>query len=57
LGETFCPDFPVPEGHEPGEFMASEALKGTGRAVAGNIGNGKGTDEENRRVYYGAPGF
>lgn len=52
LGENFLPDFPVPAGMNLAEFMASEALKGLEERLQHYPATGKGTDEENRRVYY-----
>ncbi len=52
LGENFLPDFPVPEGMDLGEFMASEALTGLEQRLQHHPVVGKGTDEENRRIYY-----
>ncbi|MEI6268945.1 MAG: DNA polymerase III subunit alpha [Methylococcaceae bacterium] len=52
LGENFLPDFPVPEGMNLGQFMAEESLKGLEERLQHYPAVGKGTDEENRRVYY-----
>ncbi|MFI3198425.1 MAG: DNA polymerase III subunit alpha [Methylococcaceae bacterium] len=52
LGENFLPDFPVPEGMNLGQFMAEESLKGLEERLQYYPAVGKGTDEENRRVYY-----
>ncbi len=52
LGKNFLPDFPVPEGMNLGEFMAEESLKGLEERLQHHPAVGKGTDEENRRVYY-----
>ncbi|TAK62153.1 DNA polymerase III subunit alpha [Methylobacter sp.] len=52
LGENFLPDFPVPEGMNLGEFMAEESMKGLEERLLHHPAVGKGTDEENRRVYY-----
>ena len=52
LGENFLPDFPVPEGMNLGEFMAEESMKGLEERLLHYPAVGKGTDEENRRVYY-----
>ncbi|MCK9638124.1 MAG: DNA polymerase III subunit alpha [Methylobacter tundripaludum] len=52
LGKNFLPDFPVPEGMNLGEFMAEEAMKGLEERLQHHPAVGKGTDEENRRVYY-----
>ncbi|MDI1276330.1 DNA polymerase III subunit alpha [Methylobacter sp.] len=52
LGQNFLPDFPVPEGMNLGEFMAAESMKGLEERLQHYPAVGKGTDEENRRVYY-----
>ncbi|WP_333874073.1 DNA polymerase III subunit alpha [Methylobacter sp.] len=52
LGQNFLPDFPVPEGMNLGEFMAEESMKGLEQRLQHHPAVGKGTDEENRRVYY-----
>ncbi|MGR9014866.1 MAG: DNA polymerase III subunit alpha, partial [Gammaproteobacteria bacterium] len=52
LGKNFLPDFPVPEGMNLGEFMAEESMKGLEERLLHYPAVGKGTDEENRRVYY-----
>ncbi|PPK75654.1 DNA polymerase III alpha subunit [Methylobacter tundripaludum] len=52
LGQNFLPDFPVPEGMNLGEFMAEESMKGLEERLQHYPAVGKGTDEENRRVYY-----
>jgi len=52
LGKNFLPDFPVPEGMNLGEFMAEESMKGLEERLQHYPAVGKGTDEENRRVYY-----
>ena len=52
LGENFLPDFPVPEGMNLGQFMAEESMKGLEERLQHYPAVGKGTDEENRRVYY-----
>jgi DNA polymerase-3 subunit alpha len=52
LGKNFLPDFPVPEGMNLGEFMADESMKGLEQRLQQHPAVGKGTDEENRRVYY-----
>jgi len=52
LGKNFLPDFPVPEGMNLGEFMTEEAMKGLEERLQHHPAVGKGTDEENRRVYY-----
>ncbi len=52
LGKNFLPDFPVPAGMTLGELMASESLKGLEDRLLHYPAVGKGTDEENRQVYY-----
>ncbi|MCX7094780.1 MAG: DNA polymerase III subunit alpha [Methylobacter sp.] len=52
LGKNFLPDFPVPEGMNLGEFMTEESMKGLEQRLQHHPAVGKGTDEENRRVYY-----
>ncbi len=52
LGENFLPDFPVPEGMNLGEFMAEESMKGLEERLQHYPAVGKGTDQENRQVYY-----
>ena len=52
LGENFLPDFPVPEGMNLGEFMAKESLKGLEERLRHYPAVGKGTDAENRKIYY-----
>jgi DNA polymerase-3 subunit alpha len=52
LGENFLPDFPVPEGMNLGEFMAEESMKGLEYRLQHYPAVGKGTDQENRQVYY-----
>ena len=52
LGKNFLPDFPVPSGMTLGELMASESLKGLEDRLLHYPAVGKGTDEENRQVYY-----
>jgi len=52
LGENFLPDFPVPEGMNLGEFMAEEAMKGLLDRLSHYPAVGKGTDQENRQIYY-----
>ncbi|MFZ2171377.1 MAG: DNA polymerase III subunit alpha, partial [Methylococcaceae bacterium] len=52
LGENFLPDFPVPAGMTLDELMASEAKKGLEERLKQYPAVGKGTDEENRKVYY-----
>ena len=52
LGKNFLPDFPVPPSMNLGEFMAEESLKGLEQRLQHHPAVGKGTDQENRRVYY-----
>jgi DNA polymerase-3 subunit alpha len=52
LGENFLPDFPVPQGMTLPEFMTEQALQGLEERLQHHPASGKGTDEENRRVYY-----
>jgi DNA polymerase-3 subunit alpha len=52
LGKNFLPDTPVPEGMTQSEVMNQEALKGLEERLAHSPAVGKGTDAENRQVYY-----
>lgn len=52
LGENFLPDFPVPAGMTLSEHMTLEAEKGLEDRFLHYPAIGKGTDEENRQVYY-----
>ena len=52
LGQNFLPDFPVPAGMSLGELMANESKKGLEERLLQYPAVGKGTDEENRKVYY-----
>ncbi|MDD1613618.1 MAG: DNA polymerase III subunit alpha, partial [Methylococcaceae bacterium] len=52
LGKNFLPDFPVPAGMTLGELMANESQKGLEERLHQYPAVGKGTDEENRKVYY-----
>jgi len=52
LGKNFLPDFPVPEGMNIGEFMTEQATQGLEERLQHHPAVGKGSDEENRRVYY-----
>jgi DNA polymerase-3 subunit alpha len=52
LGKNFLPDYPVPEGMTLSEVMSEEALKGLEERLAHSPAVGKGTDTENRQVYY-----
>jgi len=51
LGKNFLPDFPVPAGMTLAELMTHEAQKGLEERLQHYPPVGKGTDEENRRVY------
>ncbi|SJM94054.1 DNA polymerase III subunit alpha [Crenothrix polyspora] len=52
LGKNFLPDFPVPEGMTLGDVMGEAALKGLEERLTHSPAVGKGTDAENRLVYY-----
>ncbi len=52
LGQNFLPDFPVPKGMNLGEFMAEESMKGLEERLQHYPAVGKGTDDENRAIYY-----
>ncbi|MDP2904189.1 MAG: DNA polymerase III subunit alpha [Methylovulum sp.] len=52
LGENFLPDFPVPTGMTLGDLMAAESRKGLDERLQHYPATGKGSDEENRKVYY-----
>jgi DNA polymerase-3 subunit alpha len=52
LGKNFLPDYPVPVGMTLSEVMSQEALKGLEERLAHSPAIGKGTDTENRVVYY-----
>ena len=52
LGKNFLPDFPVPAGMTLAELMTHEAQKGLEERLQHYPAVGKGTDEENRKVYY-----
>jgi DNA polymerase-3 subunit alpha len=52
LGKNFLPDYPVPEGMTLSEVMNQEALKGLEERLQHSPAVGKGTDAENRQVYY-----
>ncbi len=52
LGENFLPDFPVPAGMSLPEFMTEQAIQGLEERLRQHPAVGKGSDEENRRVYY-----
>lgn len=51
LGENFLPDFPVPTGMTLGELMADAAKKGLEERLQHYPAVGKGSIEENRKVY------
>lgn len=52
LGQNFLPDFPVPAGVSLGDHLIDSARKGLEERLAQHPAVGKGTDEENRKVYY-----
>ncbi|MEI6707628.1 MAG: DNA polymerase III subunit alpha [Methylococcales bacterium] len=52
LGKNFLPDTPVPEGMTQSEVMSRDALKGLEERLQHSPAVGKGTDTENRQVYY-----
>ncbi|GAB6140913.1 DNA polymerase III subunit alpha [Methylosoma difficile] len=52
LGKNFLPDFPVPEGMTLDGLMAAEAQKGLDERLQQYPAIGKGSDQENRQVYY-----
>jgi DNA polymerase-3 subunit alpha len=52
LGKYFLPDYPVPEGMTISDVMCRDALQGLEQRLAHTPAVGKGTDEENRCVYY-----
>ncbi|MEF3076301.1 DNA polymerase III subunit alpha [Methylobacter sp. Wu1] len=52
LGQNFLPDFPVPAGVSLGDHLIDSARKGLEERLAQYPAVGKGTDEENRQVYY-----
>jgi len=52
LGKNFLPDYPVPEGMTLSEVMSQEALKGLEERLTHSPAVGKGTDAQNRQVYY-----
>ena len=52
LGENFLPDFPVPLGMTLDKLMSNEAKKGLDERLQIYPAVGKGSDAENRQVYY-----
>ncbi|MDP3837513.1 MAG: DNA polymerase III subunit alpha, partial [Methylococcales bacterium] len=52
LGKNFLPDYPVPAGMTLSEVMSADALKGLEERLTHSPAIGKGTDAENRQVYY-----
>ncbi|NOT10354.1 MAG: DNA polymerase III subunit alpha [Methylococcaceae bacterium] len=52
LGKNYLPDFPVPEGLTLDELMANAAKKGLEERLQQYPAFGKGTEAENRQVYY-----
>jgi DNA polymerase-3 subunit alpha len=52
LGKNFLPDYPVPSGMTLGDVMAEASREGLEERLKYHPPCGKGTDEENRRVYY-----
>jgi DNA polymerase-3 subunit alpha len=52
LGKNFLPDYPVPSGMTLGDVMAEASREGLEERLKHHPPCGKGTDEENRRVYY-----
>ena len=52
LGKNYLPDFPVPAGLTLDELMANESRKGLDERLQLYPAFGKGTDLENRQVYY-----
>ncbi len=52
LGKNYLPDFPVPEGMTLDELMANESRKGLEERLQLYPATGKGSDAENRQVYY-----
>ncbi|MDD5461071.1 MAG: DNA polymerase III subunit alpha [Methylococcales bacterium] len=52
LGKNFLPDFPVPAGMTLDELMTNESRKGLEDRLQQYPAVGKGTDDENRKVYY-----
>ena len=52
LGKNYLPDFPVPAGLTLDELMANESRKGLDERLQLYPAFGKGTDVENRQVYY-----
>ncbi|MDP3009166.1 MAG: DNA polymerase III subunit alpha [Methylococcales bacterium] len=52
LGKNFLPDYPVPAGMTLSEVMSQDALKGLEERLTHSPAVGKGTDADNRQVYY-----
>ncbi|MGZ8151878.1 MAG: DNA polymerase III subunit alpha [Methylovulum sp.] len=52
LGQNFLPDFPVPAGMTLAELMANESRNGLEERLQHYPAVGKGSDEENRQIYY-----
>ncbi|CAA9891667.1 DNA polymerase III alpha subunit [Candidatus Methylobacter favarea] len=52
LGENFLPDFPVPAGMTLSELMVDAAERGLEQRLQRYPAFGKGSDTENRKVYY-----
>ncbi|WAK00729.1 DNA polymerase III subunit alpha [Methylobacter sp. YRD-M1] len=52
LGQNFLPDFPVPAGVSLGDHLIDTSRKGLEERLIQYPAVGKGTDEENRQVYY-----
>ncbi len=52
LGKNFLPDFPVPAGMTLGEVMAVASREGLEERLQHYPATGKGTDDENRQIYY-----
>ncbi|WP_198246219.1 DNA polymerase III subunit alpha [methane-oxidizing endosymbiont of Gigantopelta aegis] len=51
LGKNFLPDFPVPEGMTLDTFFAEQARKGLEQRLQQHPPFGKGSEDENRKVY------
>ncbi|WP_411728619.1 DNA polymerase III subunit alpha [Methyloglobulus sp.] len=51
LGENFLPDFPVPPGMTLAELMSDAAKKGLAERLQCYPATGKGSAEENRKIY------
>jgi DNA polymerase-3 subunit alpha len=52
LGKNFLPDYPVPAGMTLGDVMAEASRKGLDERLQHYPACGKGSDEENRGIYY-----